>query len=331
MRPELGSFRPDELELLPGGRRQRDELELQLQHGRGQFGELRPERQPQPVALRSRVAKRDDPPPRASTHEPRGERELPHRPSSALRPCEQPVEENSERPSQRQLVRDRFREFERLLELARRLPPPHAAVLASSRQAPGAAAVRPQTFGHCGARQPGKLTNPLDPELLELLTTLVVDGEQRERKRCEELARPLVRDNEHLACPRDVRRRERRESPPGRPDPRVPGGADRGERPLQRRLEPAVEPLHSSCFEIDTPEPGRLDREARVLEPAEDLLPLVLGPGRILFDERELRAGRERLAHAHARPHPRRLGSGRDRPQHGLACVEGTRREGRRP
>ena len=58
------------------------------------------------------------------------------------------------------------------------------------------------------------------------------------------------------------------------------------ERAPQRRLEPAVEPLHPARLEVRDAERGRLDREARVLERADDLLPRQLGRRRIGLDER---------------------------------------------
>ena len=84
---------------------------------RGQARELeqlRPERRPQPRPLGGRLAEGDRPPPRAAADEPRRERRLPQRPSRPLRPREQPVEERAERSPERQLVRDRLRELERL-------------------------------------------------------------------------------------------------------------------------------------------------------------------------------------------------------------------------
>ena len=53
-----------------------------------------------------------------------------------------------------------------------------------------------------------------------------------------------------------------------------------------------------------TPSAAGLDGEARVLERADDLLPGLLGRGRVGLDEHEPRAGRERLAEAHPRPTP---------------------------
>src|SRR4029453_15635177 len=174
---------------------------------------------------------------------------------------------------------------------------PYSPPLAASRQAPGAPAVRPQTFGNGAARQPGKLSKPSYPQLLQLLLLLLAQRQEPERQRREELARVLVRDDKQLTRPRDVRRGERRELPLGRADARVPGGSDCGERPLQRRLDAAVEPLDvASLEECGTPLCGR-NRDARVLEPTQDLLPLALGTLRIGLDEDERRAERERLPH----------------------------------
>ena len=95
-------------------------------------------------------------------------------------------------------------------------------------------------------------------------------------------------------------------------------GADRGERPLQRRLDAAVEPLDAARLEERGARLGRRDRDARVLEPAQDLLPLALGTLRIGLDEDERRAERERLPQPHPRLDARGLRSGRDGPEERL-------------
>ena len=75
----------------------------------------------------------------------------------------------------------------------------------------------------------------------------------------------LVGDDQRLARARDVRRRQGREAPLRRAGPRVPVRPDRPQRPLQRRLEPAVEPLDPARLEVCAARRGRIDREARVL------------------------------------------------------------------
>src|SRR5206468_3234173 len=99
--------------------------------------------------------------------------------------------------------------------------------------------------------------------------------------------------------PRDVRGRECGEPPFGRAGARVPDGADCRERALERGLEPAVEPLDALRLEVDRSRLRRLDGEPGVLEPPQDLLPRLLGRCRVLLDELELRARRERLAETH--------------------------------
>ena len=141
-------------------------------------------------------------------------------------------------------------------------------------------------------------------------------------------SRAVVGDDQRLSRPRDARSRERREAPLGRPRARVPGGPHRRERPLERRLEPAVEPLDSLRLEERRPRLGRLDREPRVLEPPQHLLPGLLDPRRVLLDEHEPRAGRERLPEPHPRPHPFRLRRRGHRPEQRLG--PGQRRECRR-
>ena len=140
---------------------------------------------------------------------------------------------------------------------------PTRAVVLASRQAPGAPAVRPQSFGDGATRQPGKLSDRSYSELLELLVALPLEREQRQRQRGEERPRAVVGDDQRLPGPRHVRRRERREAPLGRSRARIPGRPDRRERPLERRLEPAVEPLHPARLEEHRSRLGRLDREAR--------------------------------------------------------------------
>src|SRR5439155_27097315 len=103
------------------------------------------------------------------------------------------------------------------------------------------------------------------------------------------------------------RRRQRSEATLGSTRARLPRRTDRLERTLERGLEAAVEPLDPTGFEVDRPGLGRLDREACVLEPAQDLFPRLLRRGGVLLDEHELRAGGERLAEPHARPAALRL------------------------
>src|SRR5205085_12164245 len=100
----------------------------------------------------SRVTQRDRAPPRSPSHKRSSHRELAYCSVAALRPGEDPVGEGTQRPPQRQLVRDRLRELERLRELDRNLSRTDLAALLASRQAPGPPAVRPQSFGNGGAR-----------------------------------------------------------------------------------------------------------------------------------------------------------------------------------
>ena len=115
-----------------------------------------------------------------------------------------------------------------------------------------------------------------------------------------------------------MRRSQCREPPLGRADARVPRRPDRRQRPLQRRLDAPVEPFDPARLEVDAAERRRLDPEPRVLEPLEELLPLVLRGRRVLLDERELRAERESLSQPHPRLHARRLGRSRNGAEHGL-------------
>ena len=279
-----------------------------LSAGAGSSASFGASASPQPRRVGRRLAQRHRPAPRGAADEPRPEGELPRRAPRAFRSCEQAVDEHPEPSPERQLVADRFRELERLVEglgrPSRRDPP----VLLTSRQAPGAPAVRPQPFGDGAARQPGKLSDRSYSQLFELLVAVALEREQRQRQRREERARAVVGDDQRLPRPRDVRRGERREAPLGRARARASQAEpDRRERPLERRLEPAVEPLDALRLEEDRARLGRLDREAGVLEPPQDLLPRLLDGRRVLLDELELRAGRERLAEAHPRPDALRL------------------------
>ena len=69
-----------------------------------------------------------------------------------LRTRKQAVEQHPEPSPERQLVADRLRELERLVQGDCRPSRRHPPVLPSPRQAPGAPAVRPQSFGNGGTR-----------------------------------------------------------------------------------------------------------------------------------------------------------------------------------
>ena len=196
----------------------------------------------------------------------------------------------------------------------------------ASRQTPGAPAVRPQAFGHGAAREPGKLSKLSHSELFELRVPLRRERQERERQRREELAGALVGDDQDLPGARDVRRCECGEPALGSAHAWIPGRADGGERALERSLEPAVKTFDSARLEVDAAEVRGVDREARVLEPAEHSLPLLAGGGRILFDENEAGTGRERLAQAHARPHAHRVGGRGHGAEQGLRSRQWSKR-----
>src|SRR5207248_1044176 len=111
-------------------------------------------------------------------------------------------------------------------------------------------------------------------------------AEERVDERAERTAqRELVVDRLRKPEALDTRRGERGEPACGSAGAHVPGRADGGERPLERALEPTVEPLDSGSLEVDAPRLGRLDREPRVLEPAQVVLPRLLRPRGILLYE----------------------------------------------
>ena len=236
-----------------------DHLEPQLQRRRRQLGELRPERRRSragsAVGSRSVTVRRHEAPPtsRAQRASFRGGR--PARSGRASR-------RSTSTPSPRRSVSswptasgNSSVSTSGSAGRRRRDPP----VLLASRQAPGAPAVRPQSFGDGAARQPGKLSDRSYPKLLELLVALALEREQRAAAAARGTARAVVGDDQRLPRPRDVRRRERREAPLGRPRACIPRRPDRRERPLERRLEPAVEPLDPSRLEEDRarPRPAR--------------------------------------------------------------------------
>src|SRR5919198_1346698 len=128
---ELRPLGADELELVPPGRSQLDELEAEGRHRRRQLGQLRPERRAEPVALGGRVAERRRPAPGGAADHLRRHGELADEPIGPLRPGEDRVDERRERASDRELVVDRLRELDRLGDLGggaaappRRGPPP---------------------------------------------------------------------------------------------------------------------------------------------------------------------------------------------------------------
>ena len=77
--------------------------------------------------------------------------------------------------------------------------------------------------------------------------------------------------------------------------------------PLERGLDAAIETFDTPRLEEDGARLDRLDREARVFEPAEDSLPLLLDGSRVGLHEHELGARRERLPQPQARTHACRL------------------------
>src|SRR5207248_1854279 len=195
---------------------------------------------------------RQGPAPRATPDEPCGERELADLAPRALRARKHAVEERPERTTEGELVADGLRELQPLHDLRRGTACVHTSPLLSPRQAPGAPASRPQSFGNGRARQPGKLTDAAHAELLELLATLLVEGKERQRERREELRRALVGNDQHLPGTRDARRREGGEPAPGSTRAWIPGRADGGECPLERGLETAVETLDPPRLEVET-------------------------------------------------------------------------------
>src|SRR5205807_6228479 len=157
-----------------------------------------------------------------------------------------------------ELVVDRLRELDRLDDLGGRPPPTRAHGRPTSRQAPGAPAVRPQTFGHGSARQPGKLTESSHSKLTQLAGSLSLERKELERQRAEELGSPLVRYDERLTRPRDARGSKGGEAPLGGAGPRLPARADGGQGALERPPQPAAEPPDPAGRGVDAARLGRV-------------------------------------------------------------------------
>ena len=127
------------------------------------------------------------------------------------------------------------------------------AAAAASRQAPGAPAVRPQPFGNGATREPGKLSELSNSELLPApRSARRSSGSSVERQRREELS-ACARRATTSTCPgRATRGRgERGEPALGRARRARPSAAPTAASArLQRRLEPAVEPLDTARLEV---------------------------------------------------------------------------------
>jgi hypothetical protein len=161
--------------------------------------------------------------------------------------------------------------------------------------------VQAEPFGDCSPGQRRELPQLPHPKPFELRIAGRRERQERERQRCEKALLLPVRDDEGLPGTRDARSGQRCEPAPRSARAWIPGSSDGGERPFERRLQASVEPLHALRLEVDATRLVGGDGEARVLEPAQHSLPLALARSRVLLDEHELRAGRERFA----QPHPR--------------------------
>src|SRR4029077_18195077 len=128
-----------------------------------------------------------------------GERDLADEAVAPFRPCERGLDERAERAPERQLVAARLGGLERLDELGMWAAPAHARCRSASRQAPGAPAVRPQSFSNGATREPGKLSKLSHAERFELFVALPLEWQQGERQRREEAADLFVAHDEQLA------------------------------------------------------------------------------------------------------------------------------------
>src|SRR5213078_1059162 len=97
------------------------------------------------------------PPPRAAADEPGRQRELADESPRTLGTSEDLLDEGAKRPSECELVRDRFREGQPLHDLPGRPATADPGPLASVRLLPGSVAARAETLGDCGAGQARQL------------------------------------------------------------------------------------------------------------------------------------------------------------------------------
>src|SRR4029077_5071807 len=111
-----------------------------------QLGEPRSERGTQASALGCRVTECGYAAPRNAVDEPGDQREFSKRPPGPFWTREQALEEGGERPSQRELVRDRFGKAQRLDELRGRLAPSHSRCAAALGELPGIPSLHSQTL-----------------------------------------------------------------------------------------------------------------------------------------------------------------------------------------
>ena len=313
----------------PGGLGQLDELEPELEHGRRQLGEPRCERDADAVGVGARLAQRERAPPGAAADEPCGERDLADEAVAPLGPCER-ASRRSRRARGAASARSRSPRGTRATP---RAPPAGGgrARARPSRLSPGSRrAGRPAPIvrrrRHPGARQAvrafaRRVLRARRSAAARAAASVSGSG----ARNCRTSSSRTTSSCPGLATDAAASAAKRRPAAPMRASQRVPTAASAR---LQRRLEAAVEPLDAARLEVGDAEPCRLDREARVLERADDLLPGLLGRGRIGLDEHELRARRERLAEPHPRPDARGLGRRRHGAEQRLPA--GLRRERRR-
>ena len=149
------------------------------------------------LGSRSVSVRRQEPPPTR----PCGECDLADEAVATLGPRQRRLDERAECAPERELVSDRLGELERLRKLGRWAATAHARGRSASRQAPGAPAVRPQSFGDGATREPGKLSELSNSERFELFVALPFERQQAERQRREEAPDLFVAHDEQLPGP----------------------------------------------------------------------------------------------------------------------------------
>lgn len=148
-----------------------------------------------------------------------------------------------------------------------------------------------------------ELSEPTQPQPLELRVAVGRHGKQREREWLEESLLVLIRHDQDLTRARDACRGESGKAATGGANAWIPGRADRCDRALERRLHTSVEPLDPSRLEDDSALLDRIDGETCIFESPQDPFPLPLDDSRIAVDEYKRRARGKRLPQSHPRPH----------------------------
>ena len=238
---------------LPAVLRQLDELDPQLEHRRRQLGELRPERdrgagRARPAGSRSVSVRRHEPPPtsRAESATLRT-----NRPARSGRASDRSTSVPSARRSVSSFPTASGNSSASTISAGGRRPRTRP-LAAPARELPRPPALRPEPLGDGAAGKRRELAEPAHAELLAARACgRLGERQQLERERREEAA-PRS-SSTTSACPgratfAAASAANRRSAAPARGSQAEP---DRCERPLERRLQAAVEALDAPRLEVD--------------------------------------------------------------------------------